>query len=124
MVRTIRGNVAHKRRKKNFILAKGYTCSNSKLSTMIQEQLKQSFYFSYISRRLKKRISRRLWISRINTACKIRNNIYSNFIGNLRKMFILIDRKMLSFLAFNDLSSFNFIETFSNPNYLYNKVIN
>ena len=40
----------------------------------------------------------------------MRNNIYSKFIGSLRNLDILLDRKVLSFLAFNDLASFNLIE--------------
>lgn len=56
MVRTTRGNVAAKRRKKYLHLAKGYVGSNSRLSTMATEQVVQSLNFAYIGRRLKKEI--------------------------------------------------------------------
>ena len=88
MVRTKRGNVAAKRRKKYLNLAKGYVGSNSRLSTMIAEQVVQSLNFAYIGRKLKKRNFRRIWIYRINAASRMRKNIYSKFIGNLNKSFI------------------------------------
>ena len=110
MVRVKRGNVAAKRRKKYLKLAKGYVGSNSRLSTLAAEQVVQGLNFAYIGRRLKKRDFRRIWIYRINAATRMRNNIYSKFIGSLRNLDILLDRKVLSFLAFNDLASFNVIE--------------
>lgn len=113
MVRVKRGNVAAKRRKKYLKLAKGYVGSNSRLSTMAGEQLIQSLNFAYIGRRLKKREFRRLWICRINAAARARNTTYSKFMGDLKKRNILMDRKLLSYLAFNDLSSFNLIERLS-----------
>jgi large subunit ribosomal protein L20 len=110
MVRVKRGNVAAKRRKKYLNLAKGYVGSNSRLSTMAGEQVVQSLNFAYIGRRLKKRNFRRIWIYRINAASRARKNIYSKLIGCLRNIDIFLDRKILSFLAFTDLSSFNLIE--------------
>eukprot|EP01041_Mallomonas_annulata_P013544 gene13544-28728_t len=110
MVRVKRGNVAAKRRKKYLNLAKGYVGANSRLSTMAGEQVVQSLNFAYIGRKLKKRNFRRIWIYRINAASRARNNIYSSFIGSIRKMNIFLDRKVLAFLAFNDLSAFNLIE--------------
>lgn len=110
MVRVTRGNVAAKRRKKYFKLAKGYVGSNSRLSTMAGEQVVQSLNFAYIGRKLKKRNFRRLWIYRINAASRARNNVYSKLMGSLRKINIFLDRKMLAYLAFKDLSVFNLIE--------------
>ncbi len=107
MVRVKRGNVAAKRRKRYLTLAKGYVGSNSRLSTMAAEQVVQSLNFAYIGRKLKKRNFRRIWIHRINAASRANGSTYSRFIGALRKMSIFLDRKMLAFLAFNDLSSFN-----------------
>ena len=74
MVRTKRGNVAAKRRKKYLSLAKGYVGSNSRLSTMIAEQVVQSLNFAYIGRKLKKRNFRRIWIYSINAASRMRTN--------------------------------------------------
>jgi len=110
MVRVKRGNIAAKRRKKYLKLAKGYVGSNSRLSIMAEEQVTQSLNFAYISRRLKKRQFRRLWIYRINIATRIKNNNYSKFIGNLRNFKILLNRKILAHLAFVDLSIFNLLQ--------------
>ena len=121
MVRVKRGNVAAKRRKKYLNLAKGYVGSNSRLSTMVGEQVVQSLNFAYIGRRLKKRNFRRIWIYRINAATRARQNIYSKFIGCLRNIDIFLNRKTLSFIAFGDLSSFNLIERESRTSSLYIK---
>lgn len=110
MVRVKRGNVAAKRRKKYLSLAKGYIGANSRLSTLAAEQVVQSLNFAYIGRRLKKRNFRRIWIYRINAASRIRKNVYSRFIGSLRKVNVFLDRKILAFLAFSDISAFNMIE--------------
>jgi large subunit ribosomal protein L20 len=121
MVRVKRGNIAAKRRKKYLNLSKGYVGSNSRLSTMAGEQIIQSLNFAYIGRRLKKRNFRRIWIYRINAATRARQNIYSKFIGCLRNIDIFLNRKTLSFLAFDDLSSFNLIERESRTSNLYLK---
>lgn len=121
MVRVKRGNVAAKRRKKYLKLAKGYVGSNSRLSTMAGEQVVQSLNFAYIGRRLKKRNFRRIWIYRINAATRARQNIYSKFVGCLRNIDIFLNRKILSFLAFSDLSAFNLIERESRNSILYSK---
>lgn len=121
MVRVKRGNVAAKRRKKYLNLAKGYVGSHSKLSTFAGEQVVQSLNYAYIGRRLKKRNFRRLWIYRINAASRVRDNIYSKFMGSLRQLNILLDRKVLSFLAFIDLPSFNLIERQSRNSKIFNQ---
>ena len=121
MVRVKRGNVAAKRRKKYLKLAKGYVGANSRLSTLAAEQVVQGLNFAYIGRRLKKRDFRRIWIYRINAAARMRNNIYSKFIGSLRNLDILLDRKVLSFLAFNDLKSFNVLERESRKSEIFKK---
>jgi large subunit ribosomal protein L20 len=110
MVRIKRGNVASKRRKKYLSFTKGFVGVNSKLAVLAGEQMKQSLNFAYIGRRLKKRDFRRFWIYRINAASRARLNIYSIFIGCLRNISIFLDRKVLSLIAFNDLSVFNLIE--------------
>lgn len=110
MVRTKRGNVASKRRKKYLSLARGYVGVNSRLAIMAGEQVRQSLNFAYIGRRLKKRDFRRVWIYRINAASRARLNIYSIFIGCLRNINIFLNRKILSLIAFYDLASFNLIE--------------
>ena len=109
MIRIIRGNVAKKRRKKYITLAKGYVGANSRLSTYASEQIIQSLNFAYISRRLKKRNFRTIWIYRINAALRIRNKNYSQFLGDLRNLNIFLNRKILAYLAYNDIFSFNIL---------------
>jgi large subunit ribosomal protein L20 len=109
MIRIVRGNVAIKRRKKYIRLAKGYVGANSRLSTFAGEQIIQSLNFTYISRRLKKRNFRKLWIYRINSAIHFRNQTYSKFIGKLRQLNILLNRKILAYLAYNDINTLNFL---------------
>ena len=121
MVRVKRGNVASKRRKKYLSLARGFVGVNSKLTTMAGEQVVQSLNFAYIGRRLKKRNFRRIWIYRINAATRARLNIYSVFIGCLRNINIFLDRKILSLIAFNDLSAFNLIERESRKSKIFSK---
>jgi large subunit ribosomal protein L20 len=124
MTRVKRGNVAAKRRKKYLKLAKGFVGSNSRLSSLATEQVIQSLNFAYIGRRLKKRNFRKIWIYRINAASRIRKNIYSKFIGNLRKTNIFLNRKILATLAFSDLSSFNVIERESKKSIISKKILN
>lgn len=109
MVRIKRGNIAAKRRKKYLKLAKGYVGSNSKLSTFASEQVIQSLNFSYIGRKLKKRTFRKFWIYHLNAISRLLGTNYSSFIGNLKKKYILIDRKMLSSLSIQDPFVFNLI---------------
>lgn len=112
MVRIKRGNVAVKRRKKYISLAKGYVGSNSRLSTFACEQVIQSLNFAYIGRKRKKRDFRKIWIYRINAAVRARNNTYSRLMGLLRKKNVLLNRKSLAQLAFNDSNCFNAIVRF------------
>jgi len=121
MVRVKRGNVAAKRRKKYLKLAKSYVGSNSRLSTLAAEQVVQGLNFAYIGRKLKKRNFRRIWIYRINSATRARNNIYSKFIGSLRNINIFLNRKILSHLAFTDLATFNLIERKSRISHIYSR---
>ena len=102
MIRITRGNVAAKRRKKFLKLAKGYTGSNSKLSTFAAEQVIQSLQFAYKSRRLNKRTFKSIWIARINAFLQAQNLKYSLVYGLLKKANIFLNRKNLAFLAFQD----------------------
>jgi len=121
MVRVKRGNVASKRRKKYFKVAKGFVGANANVSTMAKEQVLQSFYSAYIGRKLKKRTFRRLWIYRINAASRSRLNIYSILLGCLRQLNVFLDRKILALLAFTDISSFNLIERQSRQSSIYSR---
>lgn len=99
----IKGALAtRKRRNKTLKLAKGYWGGKSRLFKTAKEAVWKSGQYAYISRRLKKRDFRKLWIARINAACKMNGTNYSTFINGLKKANIGLNRKMLSEIAIND----------------------
>jgi len=99
----VKGALAtRKRRNKTLKLAKGYFGGKSKLFKTAKEAVYKSGQYAYISRRLKKRDFRRLWITRISAACKMNGTNYSSFINGLKKANIGLNRKMLSEIAIND----------------------
>jgi large subunit ribosomal protein L20 len=106
MVRIKRGNVAKKRRKKIFSVAKGFRGAHSKIFRIANEQVMKSLRYGYIGRKRKKRDFRRLWITRINAASRINGTKYSTLISKLKASEISLNRKMLAQMAVNDMSSF------------------
>lgn len=106
MVRVKRGNVARKRRKKILSLASGYRGSHSILFRIANQQVMKALRYSYVGRKQKKRIFRRIWISRINAASRLNGLSYSQLIHRLKKSNIDINRKMLSQIAVIDSSTF------------------
>lgn len=103
----IKGALAtRKRRNKTLKLAKGYWGGKSRLFKTAKEAVWKSCQYAYISRRLKKRDFRKLWIARINAACKMNGTNYSTFINGLKKANIGLNRKMLSEIAINDPAGF------------------
>ena len=103
----IKGALAtRKRRNKTLKLAKGYWGGKSRLFKNAKEAVWKSGQYAYISRRLKKRDFRKLWIARINAACKMNGTNYSTFINGLKKANIGLNRKMLSEIAINDPAAF------------------
>nr|AVZ00579.1 50S ribosomal protein L20 [Fucus spiralis] len=111
MVRVKRGNVARKRRNKILKLAKGFNGAQSSLFRIANQQVIKSLVYSYIGRKEKKRIFRKLWITRINSSTRQYNIKYNCFIYKLKQSKILLNRKMLSQLAILDPLAFsNIIE--------------
>jgi len=103
----VKGALAtRKRRNKVLKLAKGYWGGKSRLFKTAKEAVYKSGQYAYISRRLKKRDFRRLWITRISAACKSNGMNYSTFINGLKKADIGLNRKMLSEIAINDEAGF------------------
>lgn len=96
MTRVKGGVVARKRRKKVLKEAKGYFGSKHRLFKTAQEQLMHSGEYAYRDRKQNKRNFRKLWITRINAACRQNDISYSRFINGLTKANIDINRKMLS----------------------------
>ena len=106
MVRVKRGNVARKRRKKILSLASGYRGAHSILFRIANQQVMKALKYSYVGRKQKKRIFRRIWISRINAASRVNGVSYSRLINKFKKSNIDLNRKMLSQIAVLDASTF------------------
>ena len=106
MARVKGGNVSKNRRRKVLKQAKGYFGSKHRLYKTAQEQLFHSGAYAYRDRKQNKRNFRKLWITRINAACRENDISYSKFINGLSKAGIEINRKMLSELAIYDPKSF------------------
>ncbi len=106
MARIIGALATRNRRNKTLKLAKGYWGGKSRLFKTAKEAVWKSGQYAYISRRLKKRDFRRLWITRISAACKMNGMNYSTFINGLKKADIALNRKMLSEIAISDPEGF------------------
>ena len=106
MIRIKRGNVARKRRKKILKLAKGYRGAHSRIFRIANQQVIKALRYSYVGRKQKKRLFRRLWITRINSISRINKISYSRLIHNFKKSNIDLNRKMLSQLAIIDAPAF------------------
>merc|ERR1739838_4999 len=98
--------VAKKRRKKILMIASGYKGAHSVLFRIANQQVMKALKYSYINRKQKKRIFRRIWITRINAASRIEGFTYSKLIFNFNTLNILLNRKMLSQIAVLDNSTF------------------
>ena len=94
------------RRAKVLKRAKGYFGSKHLLFKTAKEQVMHSLRYAYVSRRNIKRDYRKLWIRRINAACRLNDISYSKFMFGLKQANININRKMLSELAINDPKAF------------------
>ena len=103
----VKGSTIHRaRRKKVMDQAKGYFGSKHRLYKTAKEQLLHSGVYAYRDRRQKKRDFRKLWITRINAACRENEISYSKFINGLTKAGIEVNRKMLSTIAIDDAAAF------------------
>ena len=95
-----------KRRKKMLKQAKGYFGNKSRLYKYAKEAVAHALQYAYRDRRAKKRSWRRLWIVRINAACRENGMNYSRFQEGLKAAEIILDRKILADLAVNDATAF------------------
>ena len=106
MTRVKGGTVSKNRRRKVLKEAKGYFGSKHRLYKTAQEQVFHSGAYAYRDRKQNKRNFRKLWITRINAACRLNEISYSKFMNCLAKAGIEINRKMLSEMAINDAQAF------------------
>jgi len=73
---------------------------------MADQAVMKSLTYAYVGRKLKKRDYRRLWITRINAACKANGMNYSRFMHGLKLSGITLNRKMLSEMAIHEPEAF------------------
>mgnify|MGYP001583411678 FL=1 len=103
----VKHSVATRKRKKRLLKkAKGYWGDRSKQFQQARRSLMHALVYAYRDRRVKKRTFRRLWISRINAACRACGITYSKFINGLKKAKVSLDRKILADLAVKDSHAF------------------
>ena len=105
-MRIKRGVNAVKKRRKILKQAKGYFGAKSKLYRVARQAVMKSMMYAYIGRKAKKRDFRRLWIARINAACRINGISYSKFMHGLKLADISLNRKILADMAVNDAAGF------------------
>jgi len=109
MPRAKRGNKRLEKRKKILALAKGYRGTKSKLYRSAKESVERALNFAYTGRKLKKRDFRKLWIVRINAACRLNDIKYSQFVHGLKLAGIELDRKSLADIAVKQPETFAMI---------------
>ena len=106
MARVKRAVHSKKRRRQVLGRAKGYYGNKSRSFKAANEQVMHSGNYAFRDRRARKGEFRKLWIQRINAACRISGTTYSKFMGALAKAEIELDRKVLADIAVNDAAAF------------------
>src|SRR3954454_14680755 len=106
MPRVKRGFKARRRRNRVLNAVEGFFGGRKNRYRQAVEVLRHSWEYGYISRKLKKRDFRRLWITRINAAARLNGTTYSRLVSGLKKVKITLDRKILSEIAIHDPASF------------------
>jgi len=106
MSRVKRGVTTHRRHKKVLDEAKGYWGGRHRLYKTAKEAVMHARQYAYRDRRNRKRDFRRLWIVRINAACRQYGILYSQFIDALKKAGIELNRKVLADIAVRDPAAF------------------
>ena len=107
MPRVKRGMMTHKRHHKILKEAAGYFGGKSRIFKTAHEAVMKSGNYAYRDRRNRKREFRRLWIARINAACRAEGVRYSQLIDALTKSMVALDRKVLADMAVNDSAGFS-----------------
>tara|TARA_B100000945_G_C20136009_1_gene481691 strand:- start:179 stop:523 length:345 start_codon:yes stop_codon:yes gene_type:complete len=96
----------HRRHRKIVKQAKGYFGTRKSNYRTAKDAVQKAGQYAYRDRRNKKRAFRRLWVVRINAACREHGLTYSKFIAALNQKNILLNRKTLAYLAVNDANGF------------------
>jgi len=97
---------ARERHKKVLKRAKGFQASRHYRFKVAKEAVTHAMHNEYVARRLRKRDMRALWITRLNAAVRMEGMSYSRFIDGLNKAKVVINRKVLAYLAVTDFDAF------------------
>lgn len=100
-MRAVNGTIHKNRRRKILKATKGFRAGRRRLYRTAKDAVMKAGLWAYRDRRAKKRDFRKLWIVRINAACRAEGISYSRFMNALKKVNIKLDRKSLSELAVN-----------------------
>ncbi|MFV0525654.1 MAG: 50S ribosomal protein L20 [Acidimicrobiales bacterium] len=114
MSRVKRAVHAKKRRRTTLSKAKGYYGNKSRTFRGANEQVMRSGNYAFRDRRARKGEFRRLWIQRINAACRQNGTSYSRFINGLKAADVSVDRKVLADLAVSDPAAFTALVAVAN----------
>jgi len=106
-MRTVKGAARTKAKRRLFKKVKGYRGGRGNMLRSAKETLIRAGVYAFRDRRVRKREFRKLWIIRINAACRERGLRYSEFIHGLGKAQIGLDRKSLSEMAIHDPAGFD-----------------
>jgi len=109
MPRVRKGSARHRAKKRVLRAVKGYHGAPGKRYRLAKEATVRASVNARIGRKRKKRDFRRLWITRVNAACKQRGIKYNRFINACKKINIKLNRKMLSEIAISDPDGFDAI---------------
>ncbi|NLW51071.1 MAG: 50S ribosomal protein L20 [Candidatus Brocadiaceae bacterium] len=106
-MRTKRGVVRKRRTKRLLKAASGYSGGRGKLMRSARETLRRAWWYGRRHRREKKGEFRRLWITRISAATRMRGMSYSRFVAGLKNANVELNRKVLADLALTDEQAFD-----------------
>ncbi len=106
MAKTKHSVATHRRKKRLLKRVKGYKLDRSKQYQQARRTYARALVYAYRDRRNKKRDMRRLWIARINAACRAAGISYNKFIHGLKRAKVSLDRKVLADLAITDNAAF------------------
>jgi large subunit ribosomal protein L20 len=111
MARVKRSVGSKKHRRAVLEEAKGYSGARGRHFRKANEQVMHSLQYAYRDRRAKKGEFRRLWIVRINAACRENGIAYSRFVAGLKAAGVELDRKVLADLAVREPDTFGALVT-------------
>jgi len=106
MARVKRGVTTHRKHKKLLKQAKGYSGARNRTIKTARQAVLRAGQYAYRDRRQRKRQFRRLWIMRINAAARMYGLSYSQFMGRLHQAGIVMDRRVLAYLAMHEREAF------------------